>query len=210
MSEVKKQSKVKSWTGMLKILLEWRNVVLELNETAKKPQKKEMKRKLIEDSDEDFVDETPPKKFKLLPSKKAAKKRVSKDTSKVKEYAKKRIVKQRNTNKSIEKERPDESKELELDVSLPTEKVRVAEKSLSVSDMFATTAETGETDEDSSEEYYNRRPSGRVASPIPSITPPPNSTHSPAALSASSSSSDHNTQEPEAGGNQAPDSVKES
>ena len=32
MSEVKKQSKVKSWTGMLKILLEWRNVVLELNE----------------------------------------------------------------------------------------------------------------------------------------------------------------------------------
>ena len=77
MSEVKKQSKVKSWTGMLKILLEWRNVVLELNETAKKPQKKEMKRKLIEDSDEDFVDETPPKKFKLLPSKKAAKKRVS-------------------------------------------------------------------------------------------------------------------------------------
>ena len=210
MSEVKKQSKVKSWTGMLKILLEWRNVVLELNETAKKPQKKEMKRKLIEDSDEDFVDETPPKKFKLLPSKKAAKKRVSKDTSKAKEYAKKRIVKQRNTNKSIEKERADESKELELDVSLPTEKVRVAEKSLSVSDMFATTAETGETDEDSSEEYYNRRPSGRVASPIPSITPPPNSTHSPAALSASSSSSDHNTQEPEAGGNQAPDSVKES
>ena len=210
MSEVKKQSKVKSWTGMLKILLEWRNVVLELNETAKKPQKKEMKRKLIEDSDEDFVDETPPKKFKLLPSKKAAKKRVSKDTSKAKEYAKKRIMKQRNTNKSIEKERPDESKELELDVSLPTEKVRVAEKSLSVSDMFATTAETGETDEDSSEEYYNRRPSGRVASPIPSITPPPNSTHSPAALSASSSSSDHNTQEPEAGGNQAPDSVKES
>ena len=210
MSEVKKQSKVKSWTGMLKILLEWRNVVLELNETAKKPQKKEMKRKLIEDSDEDFVDETPPKKFKLLPSKKAAKKRVSKDTSKAKEYAKKRIVKQRNTNKSIEKERADESKELELDMSLPTEKVRVAEKSLSVSDMFATTAETGETDEDSSEEYYNRRPSGRVASPIPSITPPPNSTHSPAALSASSSSSDHNTQEPEAGGNQAPDSVKES
>ena len=117
-------------------------------------------------------------------------------------------MKQRNTNKSIEKERADESKELELDVSLPTEKVR--EKSLSVSDMFATTAETGETDEDSSEEYYNRRPSGRVASPIPSITPPPNSTHSPAALSASSSSSDHNTQEPEAGGNQAPDSVKES
>ena len=52
-------------------------LVLELNETAKKPQK-EMKRKLIEDSDEDFVDETPPKKFKLLPSKKAAKKRVSK------------------------------------------------------------------------------------------------------------------------------------
>ena len=173
MSEVKKQSKVKSWTGMLKILLEWRNVVLELNETAKKPQKKEMKRKLIEDSDEDFVDETPPKKFKLLPSKKAAKKRVSKDTSKAKEYAKKRIVKQRNTNKSIEKERADESKELELDMSLPTEKVRVAEKSLSVSDMFATTAETGETDEDSSEEYYNRRPSGRVASPIPSITPLP-------------------------------------
>ena len=170
MSEVKKQSKVKSWTGMLKILLEWRNVVLELNETAKKPQKKEMKRKLIEDSDEDFVDETPPKKFKLLPSKKAAKKRVSKDTSKAKEYAKKRIVKQRNTNKSIEKERADESKELELDVSLPTEKVRVAEKSLSVSDMFATTAETGETDE---EEYYNRRPSGRVASPIPSIIPLP-------------------------------------
>ena len=82
MSEVKKQSKVKSWTGMLKILLEWRNVVLELNETAKKPQKKEMKRELIEDSDEDFMDETPPKKFKLLPSKKAAKKRVSKDTSK--------------------------------------------------------------------------------------------------------------------------------
>ena len=157
--------------------------------------------KLIEDSDEDFVDETPPKKFKLLPSKKAAKKRVSKDTSKAKEYAKKRIVKQRNTNKSIEKERADESKELELDMSLPTE------KSLSVSDMFATTAETGETDE---EEYYNRRPSGRVASPIPSITPPPNSTHSPAALSASSSSSDHNTQEPEASGNQAPDSVKES
>ena len=110
-------------------------------------------------------------------------------------------MKQRNTNKSIEKERADESKELELDMSLPTE------KSLSVSDMFATTAETGETDE---EEYYNRRPSGRVASPIPSITPPPNSTHSPAALSASSSSSDHNTQEPEAGGNQAPDSVKES
>ena len=32
MSEVKKQSKVKSWTGVLKILLEWRNVVLELNE----------------------------------------------------------------------------------------------------------------------------------------------------------------------------------
>ena len=31
----------------------------------------------LEDSDEDFVDETPPKKFKLLPSKKAAKKRVS-------------------------------------------------------------------------------------------------------------------------------------
>ena len=137
-----------------------------------------MKRKLIEDSDEDFVDETPPKKFKLLPSKKAAKKRVSKDTSKAKEYAKKRIVKQRNTNKSIEKERADESKELELDMSLPTEKVRVAEKSLSVRDMFATTAETGETDEDSSEEYYNRRPSDRVASPIPSITPPPNSTHS--------------------------------
>ena len=208
MSEVKKQSKVKSWTGMLKILLEWRNVVLELNETAKKPQKKEMKRELIEDSDEDFMDETPPKKFKLLPSKKAAKKRVSKDTSKAKEYAKKRIVKQRNTNKSIEKERADESKELELDMSLPTEKVRVAEKSLSVSDMFATTAETGETDEDSSEEYYNRRPSGRVASPIPSITPPPNSTHSPATLSASSSSSDHNTQEPKAGINQAPDSVK--
>ena len=129
---------------------------------------------------------------------------MSKDTSKAKEYAKKRIVKQRNTNKSIEKERADESKELELDMSLPTE------KSLSVSDMFATTAETGETDEDSSEEYYNRRPSGRVASPIPSITPPPNSTHSPAALSASSSSSDHNTQEPKAGGNQAPDSVKES
>ena len=74
-------------------------LVLELNETAKKPQKG-MKRKLIEDSDEDFVDETPPKKFKLLPSKKAAKKRVSKDTSKAKEYAKKRIVKQRNTNKS--------------------------------------------------------------------------------------------------------------
>ena len=169
-----------------------------------------MKTKLIEDSDEDFMDETPPKKFKLLPSKKAAKKRVSKDTSKAKEYAKKRIVKQRNTNKSIEKERADESKELELDMSLPTEKVRVAEKSLSVRDMFATTAETGETDEDSSEEYYNRRPSGRGASPIPSITPPPNSTHSPAALSASSSSSDHNTQEPEAGGNQAPDSVKES
>ena len=168
-----------------------------------------MKRKLIEDSDEDFMDETPPE-FKLLPSKKTAKKRVSKDTFKVKEYAKKRIVKQRNTNKSIEKERADESKEMELDMSLPTEKVRVAEKSLSVSDMFATTAETGETDEDSSEEYYNRRPSGRVASPIPSITPPPNSTHSPAALSASSSSSDHNTQEPEAGGNQAPDSVKES
>ena len=135
---------------------------------------------------------------------------MSKDTFKAKEYAKKRIVKQRNTNKSIEKERADESKEMELDMSLPTEKVRVAEKSLSVSDMFATTAETGETDEDSSEEYYNRRPSGRVASPIPSITPPPNSTHSPAALSASSSSSDHNTQEPEAGGNQAPDSVKES
>ena len=75
-------------------------LVFELNETAKKPQKKEMKRKLIEDSDEDFMDETPPKKFKLLPSKKAAKKRVSKDTSKAKEYAKKRIVKQRNTNKS--------------------------------------------------------------------------------------------------------------
>ena len=70
----------------------------------------------------------------------------------LKEYAKKRIVKQRNTNKSIEKERADESKELELDMSLPTEKVRVAEKSLSVRDMFATTAETGETDEDSSEE----------------------------------------------------------
>ena len=167
MSEVKKQSKVKSWTGMLKILLEWRNVVLELNETAKKPQKKEMKRKLIEDSDEDFVDETPPKKFKLLPSKKAAKKRVSKDTSKAKEYAKKRIVKQRNTNKSIEKERADESKELELDMSLPTEKVRVAEKSLSVSDMFATTAETGETDEDSSEEYYNRRPPRLPTPPTP-------------------------------------------
>ena len=170
MSEVKKQSKVKSWTGMLKILLEWRNVVLELNETAKKPQK-EMKRKLIEDSDEDFVDQTPPKKFNLLPSKKAAKKGCPKTP--LKKYAKKRIVKQRNTNKSIEKERADESKELELDMSLPTEKVRVAEKSLSVSDMFATTAETGETDEDSSEEYYNRRPSGRVASPIPSITPLP-------------------------------------
>ena len=182
-------------------------LVLELNETAKKPQK-EMKRKLIEDSDEDFVDQTPPKKFNLLPSKKAAKKGCPKTP--LKEYAKKRIVKQRNTNKSIEKERADESKELELDMSLPTEKVRVAEKSLSVRDMFATTAETGEIYEDSSEEYYNRRPSGRVASPIPSITPPPNSTHSPAALSASSSSSDHNTQEPEASGNQAPDSVKES
>ena len=47
---------------------------------------------MIEDSDEDFVDETPPKKFKLLPSKKATKKRGSKDTSKAKEYAKKRIV----------------------------------------------------------------------------------------------------------------------
>ena len=142
----------------------------EVTEETLRPQKKEMKRKLIEDSDEDCLDETPPKKFKLLPSKKATKKRVSKDTSKAKEYAKKRIVKQRNTNKSIEKERADESKELELDVSLPTEKVRVAEKSLSVSDMFATTAETGETEE---EEYYNRRPSGRVASPIPSITPLP-------------------------------------
>ena len=70
---------------------------------------------MIEDSDEDFVDETPPKK--LLPSKKAAKKRVSKYTSKAKEYAKKRIVKQRNTNKSIEKERADETKKLELDMT---------------------------------------------------------------------------------------------
>ena len=86
MSEVKKQSKVKSWTGMLKILLEWRNVVLELNETAKKPQKKEMKRKLIEDSDEDFVDET------AATQQESSQKRVSKDTSKAKEYAKKRIV----------------------------------------------------------------------------------------------------------------------
>ena len=46
----------------------------EVTEETLRPQKKEMKRKLIEDSDEDFVVETPPKKFKLLPSKKAAKK----------------------------------------------------------------------------------------------------------------------------------------
>ena len=36
----------------------------------------------------------------------------------LKKYAKKRIVKQRNTNKSIEKERADESKKMELDISL--------------------------------------------------------------------------------------------
>ena len=54
----------------------------EVTEETLRPQKKEIKRKLIEDSDKDCVDETPPKKFELLPSRKAAKKRVSKDTSK--------------------------------------------------------------------------------------------------------------------------------
>ena len=77
-SEVKKQSKLKSWTSELKRLLEWRNEELKLNETAKK----ETKRREIDDKEEDFMDETPPKKFKLFPSKKAAKKRVPKDTSK--------------------------------------------------------------------------------------------------------------------------------
>ena len=50
-----------------------KQTIITMEETLR-PQKKEMKRKLIEDSDKDFVDQTPPKKFNLLPSKKAAKK----------------------------------------------------------------------------------------------------------------------------------------
>ena len=63
----------------------------------------------------------------------------------------------------------------------------------SVSDIFATTSE--DVDEDTSEEYYNRQPSGRVVSPTPFNHPSTTSTsttRSPGALCASSSS-DHNS-----------------
>ena len=205
-SEVKKESKVKSWTSVLKILLEWRGVVTESEEPAQKTkenEKEKRKKRVVEDSEEDFVEKTPPKKFKLLERKRAVEKRQPKDTSKAKEYAKKRINENKSKNRKIEKERKDGNEKVDLEVSLPLEKEREVEKSMSKSDsdMFA------DSDESSSEEYYNRRPSGRVASrttsltPPPSFTPPPTSSLTPhpaptcslAAVDASCSSSDYSS-----------------
>ena len=194
-SEIKKESKVKSWTSLLKIILEWRQVVMELTEMAKTPQEVDKKgeKREVDDSEDKFVEATPLKKFKLYPNKKTVEKRQAKDTTKAKEYAKERIRKQKLLNKSIEKERMEECNNLDLEVSLEKEKEKEREPDKSVSDIFATSSE--DVDEDSSEEYYNRQPSGKVVSPTHSNHPSTTSTYirSPDALCASSSSFDHNS-----------------
>ena len=98
---IKKQSKVKTWSGFLKIFLEWREIVLDVGFEAV-PKVKDKKKKSIqrketyetEDSEDELFVPTPAKKMKFI-KKNAIEKRTSKDTTVAKAFARKRIIEQR-------------------------------------------------------------------------------------------------------------------
>ena len=217
---IKKESKVKTWSGFLKIFLEWREIVLnggfEAVPKVRNKKKESIQRKETsetEDSEDELFVPTPAKKMKFI-KKKAVEKRTPKDTTVAKAFARKRINELRSKNKRTETDKggADDQTHLAiaLQVSVETERNRQEEldfemfendsdfeKSISimnneasrksvetelinnvydaersVSDIFAETVSRSEDVDTSSDEYYNRQPSGTVSSsPSLSVSP---------------------------------------